>query len=99
LNGDDDFDREPDIVLVILRLVLAAEPTVTQEKAREIEQQVRDQYGGMRTRIPKRGKHPTAEKRRKVFQDALTNAPTDQVTQENGISRRTLYRYLKRGGE
>lgn len=95
----DNTDREPDIVLVILQLVLQALPNFTPDQAREIEQQVRDQYGGVRTRIAKRKKHLTPEQRRKAYQEALTNAPTEEVTEANGISRRTLYRYLKRGGE
>jgi hypothetical protein len=66
--------------------------------ARKIEQQVREQYGGVRTRIAKRKKHPSADQRAQVFQEALTDAPTEQITDAHGISRRTLYRYLKRGG-
>lgn len=99
MTRSDSLDREPDIVLVILQLVLQAEPTFPPEKARAIEQQVREQYGGIRTRIPKRKKHPTPEQRRKIFSEALSDASTDAITAENGIHRATLYRYLKRGGE
>lgn len=99
MSGPDDQDRDPDIVLVILQLVLQAAPSFPPEKAREIELQVRQQYGGVRTRIAKRKKHPSPEDRRRIFEQALTDAPTDQITDANGISRRTLYRYLKRGGD
>lgn len=94
----DGVDREPDIILVILQLVRNADPAFTTEQARVVEDQVRAQFGGIRTRIPKRKKHPTPEQRAKVFQEALTTVPTQQIVEENGISRRTLYRYLKRGG-
>lgn len=98
MTPPDAFDRDPDIVLVILEMVRQAEPAFSPEKAREIEDQVRAQYGGIRTRIPKRKKHPTPEQRERVFQQALTTAPTQEIVESNGISRRTLYRYLKRGG-
>jgi AcrR family transcriptional regulator len=62
---------------------------------------VRAQYGGLRTRIAKRKKHPTPEERARVINQALdqgqADVPTDQIAESNGISRRTLYRYLKRG--
>lgn len=94
-----DADRDPDIVLVILQLVRLANPAVTLEQAQAIEQQVRAEYGGVRTRIAKRKKHPTGEQRAKIFSQALTDAPNDQILKENGISRRSLYYYLKRGPE
>lgn len=93
----DYGDRDPDIVLVILEMVRQAEPAFTPEKAREIEDQVRAQYGGIRTRIPKRKKHPTPAQRAKVFTEALTDVSNERILEENGISRRSLYRYLKRG--
>jgi DNA invertase Pin-like site-specific DNA recombinase len=99
LSRSDNTDREPDIVLVILQLVLQRSPNFPPEQIREIEQLVREQYGGVRTRIAKRKKHPTAEQRRKIFQEALTDASTEQIVTSNGINRATLYRYLKRGGE
>jgi DNA invertase Pin-like site-specific DNA recombinase len=95
----ENLDPEPDILLVILQLVRLADPQFTPENALAVEQQVRTQYGGVRTRIPKRKKHPSPEQRRKIFQEALTDAPTEAILEGNGISRRTLYNYLKRGGE
>ncbi|KQT10975.1 hypothetical protein [Ramlibacter sp. Leaf400] len=94
-----DSEREPDIVLVILQMVQQEVPALSAETARAIELQVRDQYGGLRTRIAKRKKHPTPELRAKVFQEALTATPDAELTASYGISRRTLYRYLKRGGQ
>lgn len=98
MDQGDDLDRGPDIVLAILQLVLLANAGFTPEQAKEVELQVRTQYGGMRTRIAKRKKHPTAEQRAKVFKEAMTNATNEQILSDNGISRPTLYRYLKRGG-
>jgi len=57
--------------------------------------------GGMRTRIAKRKKHPTPEQREKAVREALHEAsadtPTDVIARANGITPRTLYRYIKRG--
>lgn len=101
MTRGDNTDREPDIVQIILQLVQLAVPSFSADKAREIEQQVREQYGGLRTRIPKRKKHPTPEQRRRIFQAALADAEssTDDLSKANGIGRATLYRYLKRGGD
>ena len=94
---EENHDRDLDIVLAILQLV----PELPPERALEIEHTVRAQYGGLRTRIAKRKKHPTPEERARVINQALdpsqADVPTDQIAESNGISRRTLYRYLKRG--
>lgn len=101
MSREDNHDREIDIVLVILDLVAMAAPGLTPDKVRVIEQSVREKYGGVRARIAKRGKHPTPEQRAAAVRDALSDAhadvPTEQLAEANGISRRTLYRYIKRG--
>ena len=98
ISGDAD-DNGVDIVLAILDMVRAAAPTITAEQTSAIEQRVRIQFGGMRTRIAKRNKHPTQEKRAKVVSDFVSkpsdHAPGD-VAQANGVSRRSLYNYLRR---
>jgi DNA invertase Pin-like site-specific DNA recombinase len=99
VTSSDTADREPDIVLVILERVRRTLPGITDDQVRQIEESVRAEYGGLRFRVPKRKKHPTREQRQRVFEQALTDAPDDEITKANGISRRTLYRYLKRGGE
>jgi hypothetical protein len=99
LTTGPDSDREPDIVLEILERVRRVVPALTEDQVREVEQAVRADYGGMRFRVAKRKKHPSPEQRRRIFQLALTDTSTEQLTQDTGISRRTMYRYLKRGGE
>lgn len=91
----ENTDRDPDIVLVLLNFVRVAEPSFPEEKLAVIEQQMREQYGGLRTRIPKRKKHPTSEHRRKIFMEALTDAPTEEILERHRVSRRSLYYYLK----
>lgn len=99
MSRQDDAERDVDIVLVVLNLVADATPDLTVEKRREIEQAVRLRYGGLRARIAKRKQHPTPEQRAKVVVEALAQGnaavSTDVIADSNGISRSTLYRYLK----
>ncbi len=92
-------DPEPDIVLEILQRVQAAVPAqhFTADLARQIEVDVRAQYGGLRVRIPKRKKHLTPEARQEVYRQGLSEMPTQHVTSDAGIHRATLYRLMKRG--
>lgn len=87
-----------DIVAVMLARVLAMAPSFSQALASQIEQQLRSEYGGLRVRIPKRGKYLTPEQRQEVFKDGLTNMPTSDITSKHKISRATLYREMKKGG-
>ncbi len=98
-RADEDIEHGPDILLEMLQLVTRTNAAFTPEQAREVELELRALYGGVRFRIAKRKKHPTREQRARVFDQALTDATNEQITAENGISRRTLYRYLKRGGD
>lgn len=90
--------EEGDIVVIILRRVVALVPEFNREIAGQIEAEMRAAYGGQRVRIPKRGKHLTPEERQALFQDGLTNMPTDEILRKHRISRRTLERQMKRGG-
>ena len=89
--------QEPDIIQLMLasvrrRVVLSPE----QEQA--IEMEIRAEAGGLRVRIPKRGKHPSPQRRAEIYRHALTNAPEQEVLEQGGISRATLYRLIKREG-
>lgn len=88
---------EPDIVLVVLQRVQAQAPAVTDEVLRLVESEVRAEYGGLRVRIPKRKKHLTAQQREAVRVDAMTPASDAEITRAHGISRASLYRYVKHG--
>jgi DNA invertase Pin-like site-specific DNA recombinase len=96
----ENTDRDLDIVQAILELAAASVPDLTPDKVRDIDQAVRAKYGGLRSRIAKRKQHPTNEQREKAVRDALAQSnvdvPTDQIAENNGIHRATLYRYLKR---
>lgn len=91
-------ETDPDIVLVMLASV-RRHVQLTPEQEAQIEREIRSEHGGMRVRIPKRGKHLRPEKRREVFRQALSDTPEREILDSNGISRSTLYRLMKRGGE
>jgi transcriptional regulator of acetoin/glycerol metabolism len=101
MSGQDVVDRDVDIVLVVLDMVRTTTPEVTPEQISAIEQRVRIQYGGMRARIAKRKTHTTKEQREKAIRDALdltkSDIPIEDIARENGVSRSSLYKYLKRG--
>lgn len=71
---------------------------LSDEQAEQIDAEIRAELGGQRVRIPKRGKHPSKELRSRVAREALdTNASDEELTRRFGISRSSLYRYVKRG--
>lgn len=92
------LDPEPDLLLVVIQRVRAMVPQLTDAQAQQVEADTRAELGGLRVRIPKRGKHPTAEKRKVIFQEAMGTATDAEITERHGIHRATLYRMLKRGG-
>ncbi len=88
-------DPDPDIIEVILRACRAE--GMDAGVAHIIESRIREEYGGLRVRIPKRAKHVRGEERQKILADGLTDMTNEQVTGKHGISRATLYRLMKRG--
>lgn len=91
-------EEDPDIVVVILRQVIQMAPQFSEALARQIEQGIKAEYGGRRVRIPKDKKHATEQARTQVFQDIVgTTLSNDEIQRKHGISRSTLYRYVKRG--
>lgn len=83
---------------LLLQRVIAVAPGFSAALASQIEQELRAEYGGLRVRIPKRGKYLTPDQRQAVFTDGLTAMPTTELTTKHKISRATLYREMKKGG-
>lgn len=94
--GEEGEAREPDLVLVILRRVVAECPGVDPATVVAIEQEVRSQYGGRRYFVPKKKKHLSPADRQRLVEDGLSAKSTREVTDTNGVHRSTLYRSLKR---
>jgi DNA invertase Pin-like site-specific DNA recombinase len=94
-----EAERGLDIVMAILTLVRERSPEFSPEQALEVEQEVRQRYGGLYTRIAKRKPHPTSEQRRRIRLEILTDAEDSEIMRANNISRATLYRYQKKPDE
>lgn len=96
-----------DIVIEFLQVVasvLGDSRTFTEEAAMQIEQQIRNEYGGeeagfiAKTSDHKVGRPATdPAKHAAIYADAITNKPTEEILQCHGISRATLYRLVKKG--
>lgn len=91
------LEDDCDIVVVVLRRVRTLAPGLDPRLLSQIESEVRAAYGGLRVRIPKRGKHLSVDEREAVFQDGLTTQATEDILRKHKISRATLYRQMKRG--
>lgn len=90
-------EPEPDIVTIMLQQVIALAPNFSAALAKQIEEKLRNDYGGMRVRIPKRAKYLTPEQRTALYNDGLTSMSTEAITQKHKISKATLYRQMKKG--
>ena len=60
-----------------------------------VEREVKHDYGGERVTIS-RPDDPVEAKAARVTRDYLSNLDTQDITSRHGISRATMYRYLKR---
>lgn len=97
MKPDDALLEDPDIVQVVLQRVSEITPGFNEQLAAKVDQEVRAKYGGLRVRIPKRGKYLTREQKEKAYQDALSNMPTTEVLKTHRISLATLKRLVKKG--
>jgi Mor family transcriptional regulator len=93
---DGGESRDPDLVLVILRMVVQLNPSIDPETVLAIEQEIRANYGGKRYFLPKRKKHPSPAQRRALVQDALSSMATPEIERRHDVDRSTIYRSLKR---
>lgn len=95
---------EDDIVQDILKRVVkhlqsSSGGTFSEQMAfqvMEIEPQIRRDWGGARPFIAKRG--PLLVRVREKVRAQVGTKPDDEIARENGISRRTMYRYLAKDG-
>jgi len=83
---------------LITRLVDAAqrEGTLTEAIALQVEASFRQQYHGARCEISMRPRHRSVEKKEVVVREYLDGEPVERITKRHGVSRATLYRYLKK---
>lgn len=92
-----NIDPDPDIVEVII--LACKERGLDAAAAQEIEAQIRLLYGGLRVRIPKRKKNLTERERNLIIADGVSSMSTSEITAKHSISRASLYRLMKKGGQ
>lgn len=84
---------------LIMRLLSAAhrEGSLTESIALEVERSFRQEYAGEKFYVSK-SSPVEIEQRQKSVVDAYlkSDASPEEVADENGVSRATMYRYLKR---
>lgn len=87
-----DFIRE-----LVTRLLAEAkrEGTLTETAAQEVERQFRHDYRGAKYVVCVRPRQAVIEKKESMVKDYLANDPVEVITKRHGVSRATLYRYLK----
>lgn len=88
-----------DIVHELITRILEAaarEGSFTESVALEVERSFRRDFNGAECYIKERTEQTIARKQEAVVAHYLEGKPVDQITRENGISRATLYRYLKK---
>lgn len=88
-------DKDPDIVQVILSE--CKKHGLEEQIALAIENKICLEYGGREFYVRKNKSAQLEQKRQRIFADGVTQKTTEEITREHGISRATLYRYMKRG--
>lgn len=96
-------DEDPDIVVAMLREVLDLK-LVTPAQAADIERRLKERYGDRRIRVKKKLQFSDArsngvglsdELRVQVYRDGLTSMSNEEITRKHGVSRATVYRWMK----
>lgn len=90
---------QPDLIRELINRLLEAanrEGSFTESVALEVERSFRRDFNGAECYVKERTEARLAEKQAIVVDAYLQGQPVDQIVRENGISRATLYRYLKR---
>jgi len=87
--------NEEDLVSDLLGKVREVQPMVTEEQALEVERAIRQKWGGDDVYIAKDIRR-TARARAKMKVAVAVRGTTPDVAHEHGVTRRTLYRLLKK---
>lgn len=96
-------DEDPDIVVAMIREVLDMQ-LVTPDQAADIERRLKERYGDRRFRVKRKlqfsdlrstGVGLSDDLRVQVYRDGLTSMSTDEITRKHGVSRATIYRWMK----
>jgi DNA invertase Pin-like site-specific DNA recombinase len=98
-------DEDPDIVIAMIREVLDLGLGLTTEQAATIERRLKERYGDRRIRVKKKLQFSESRSngvglpdsvRAQVYRDGLTNMSNEEITRKHGVSRATIYRWMKK---
>ncbi len=96
--------NRPDIIRWVIERMLAHDDSISQELALLVEREARAEWGGKSIEyVPKSCDRKSArrplspEVERVVYEHGLSGAPTEELLEQHGVSRATLYRLMKRG--
>lgn len=84
--------KQLDILSRILERIREMQPSLTEDMALEIEKQIRQEYSGSEVYIQKNAPAARVQKLKRMFH----GDNVDEVAESLGVSRRTIYRDLKR---
>ena len=85
--GTADFERVPDTIPLGEK--------AAREQAAAIERRLKERYGDRVIRVKKSHVLTPDHRRARVYQDGLTSMSNTEITKKHGISRATLYRWMK----
>ena len=86
-----------DLLNYVVQELRAACPQFDDVKAQEVKDRLRAVLGGDRYYVARRDPERSAQVHAEVFRAALTDISTEELTRAHGVSRRTMYRMLKKG--
>lgn len=93
IKPQNSFDAQ-DIIQSLLKLVMEAQPTFSEEHAIQVEQQIRHEYGGEQVKIARRA--PMLRAARAKVRAEIGVKSVKALCQEYGVSRSTIYRWVRR---
>lgn len=97
-------EEDADIVIAMIREFLDLGLGITSEQAAAIERRLKERYGDRRIRVKKKlqlsesrinGVGLPDSVRVQVYRDGLTNMSNEEITRKHGVSRSTIYRWMK----
>lgn len=90
-----------DIIGWVVDWLLANETAITEDLIATFERESRAEWGGQEVRVWKTSDGKAGRRRhydaQQAYADGMSKLPDQAVMEKHGISRRTLYRLLKRG--
>jgi len=88
------MSQAPDFVRIVLALVQETQPAFTPDQSASVEQHIRQDWGGKRPYIAAHA--PALRDAREKVRQQIGTRPDAEIIREHGISRSTLYRWIKK---